>query len=58
MRTYDCQHNDVNSLEKELLFNEVLKLRKRIVEAEILLSEIELGDEQSSLKNKIKEFLE
>lgn len=58
MRQYDCQHDNVNSLEKELLFNEVIKLRRLIAEAEVLLDDFREHKEcPPSLKNRAEKFL-
>ena len=57
MRTYDCQHRTVNSLEKELLFEEVMRLRNRIVDAESMLLTIQDESTEEYIRIKVAKFL-
>ena len=58
MNIYDCTHTSLNSLEKELLFNEVMKLRNKLVDTEVLISDIKVLNELTpSLKNRIDKIL-
>ncbi len=58
----DCTHKTVDKLEKELLFNEVMRLRRRHVDACLLLEEVIDIDEISprskeEVITKIKQFV-
>ena len=58
MRTYDCNHKFPEQLERELVFNEVMKLRHLIGNAEVLLDDIiETKELTDSLKKRIEVFL-
>lgn len=54
MNKLDCTHSTVVALEKELLFNEVMKLRKRVAKAEELLDEIDRDNGVTSLQLNIE----
>jgi hypothetical protein len=58
MNQYDCHHKTVDTLEKELLFTEVMSLRNKLAEAqEVLLTVSEIRDIPIGVKGKIKEIL-
>ena len=57
-RIYDCQHKNVNSLEKELLFKEVIRLRRLMAEADdIIYTMIVAMEDDTSLKTRAINFL-
>lgn len=59
MRIYDCTHKNIENLQNELLFKEVMRLRNIVVDAECLLEEFveDSITAYAPIKKRAKEFL-